>query len=199
MFTGLVWGTGTVQALEARGGDLRLWIASGAVLAQRQHALGDSITVNGVCLTVVDKDAVGGFAFDVSTETLGLTTLGQLAVGAVVNLEPALTLATPLGGHLLSGHVDGMGKVMSILPDGRAQRWQFEVPGALSRYLAKKGSVAVDGVSLTINAVDEHGFSVALIPHTVAVTRFRTLGVGATVNIEVDQLARYLERLLACR
>lgn len=199
MFTGLVWGTGTVQALEERGGDLRLQIASAAVLAQRQHALGDSITVNGVCLTVVDMDAAGGFAFDVSTETLALTTLGQLRTGAVVNLEPALTLSTPLGGHLLSGHVDGVGRVASIVPEGRAQRWQFEVPAALARYLAKKGSVAVDGVSLTINAVDENSFSVALIPHTVAVTRFRILEVGAAVNIEVDQLARYLERLLACR
>lgn len=199
MFTGLVWGTGTVRALEPRGGDVRLRIASAGVLAQRQHALGDSITVNGVCLTVVAMDATGGFDFDVSNETLALTTLGGLAPGADVNLEPALTLSTPLGGHLLSGHVDGVGKVVAITPDGRSQRWRFDVPQPLARYLARKGSVAIDGVSLTVNAVADSGFEVALIPHTVAVTRFRSLTVGAPVNIEVDQLARYLERLLEFR
>jgi riboflavin synthase len=199
MFTGLVWGTGAVQAIEARGGDVRLVVGSGSCLAARTHALGDSITVNGVCLTLVSMDGQGGFGFDVSTETLGLTTLGGLAPGDLVNLEPALTLSTPLGGHLLSGHVDGVAQVRSIEPDGRAQRWHFQVPTALLRYLARKGSVAVDGVSLTINEVDQQGFAVALIPHTVAVTRFRALAVGDRVNLEVDQLARYLERLLAFR
>lgn len=199
MFTGLVWGTGHVHSLEPRGGDVRFRVQSGDALAARTHALGDSIAVNGVCLTVVAQDGQGGFEFDVSNETLSLTTLGALRPGDLVNLEPALTLSTPLGGHLLNGHVDGVAEVLSISADGRAQRWQFQVPQALLRYLSRKGSVAVDGVSLTINEVDDQGFAVALIPHTVAITRFRALAVGDRVNIEVDQLARYLERLLAFR
>lgn len=198
MFTGLVWGTAVLDSLQPIGGDLRLHLRDPQqVLASRTHALGDSIALNGVCLTVVSmSDSDDGYAFDVSTETLALTTLGQLQPGDAINVEPALTLSTPLGGHLMSGHVDGMGRVSSITVDGRAQRWRFEVPTQLSRYFARKGSVAVDGVSLTINHSDAEGFEVALIPHTVQRTRFAHLQIGAAVNLEVDLIARYTERLL---
>jgi riboflavin synthase len=197
MFTGLVWGTAVLHALEPIGGDVRLHLRDPArVLASRAHALGDSIALNGVCLTIVAHEA-DAFAFDVSNETLALTTLGLLQPGALVNVEPALTLATPLGGHLMSGHVDGLGTVRSISADGRAQRWFFDVPATLARYLARKGSIAVDGVSLTVNNVDAQGFDVALIPHTVERTRFSATAVGAAVNLEVDLMARYAERLIA--
>lgn len=199
MFTGLVWGTGLLADRLPVGGDVRLWIADPqGVLASRTSALGDSIAINGVCLTVVEI-AARRLAFDVSTETLALTTLGTLAVGAAVNLEPALTLATPLGGHLMSGHVDGLGHVEAITPDARAQRWRFRADPAVLRYMARKGSIAVDGVSLTVNSVDGTGFEVALIPHTVARTRFHATQVGDPVNLEVDLMARYAERLLETR
>ncbi len=195
MFTGLIEGVGQVVALEPRGGDMRLRIAVGS-LPFADVALGESIAVSGVCLTVIEFDA-GAFAADASTETLALTTLGGMAVGQAVNLERAMRPTDRLGGHLVSGHVDGVGEVLSIHDDARAQRWRFAAPQALSKYIASKGSICVDGVSLTVNAVDDAGFEVALIPHTVAHTAFSTTPVGAKVNLEIDLVARYVERLLS--
>lgn len=197
MFTGLIEGVGHVRALEPRGGDLRLRIGVGT-LPFDEVALGESIAVSGVCLTVVEYDAVS-FAADASTETLALTTLGGLSVGHAVNLERAMRPTDRLGGHLVSGHVDGLGRVLSVHEDARAQRWRFAAPAALLKYIAVKGSICVDGVSLTVNAVDREGFEVALIPHTVSHTAFSTTKVGDAVNLEVDLVARYVERLLAAR
>jgi riboflavin synthase len=197
MFTGLIEGVGEVRALEPRGGDLRLRIGVGT-LPFDEVALGESIAVSGVCLTVVEFDA-DSFAADASTETLALTTLGALSVGQAVNLERAMRPTDRLGGHLVSGHVDGLGRVLSVHDDARAQRWRFAAPAALLKYIAVKGSICVDGVSLTVNAVDGEGFEVALIPHTVSHTAFSTTKVGDAVNLEVDLVARYVERLLAAR
>ena len=194
MFTGIVQATGRIHSLEPRGGDLRLSVEA-AALGLDDVGLGDSICVSGVCLTVVAIDA-GVLAFDVSTETLSRTSLGARAAGDAVNLEKSLRLSDRLGGHLVSGHVDGVGAVVSIVDDARAQRWTFRAPAALMRYVASKGSIAVDGVSLTVNEVGADTFGVALIPHTVAVTTFRERRVGDPVNLEVDPVARYVERLM---
>lgn len=199
MFTGLIEAVGALRAREPRDGDLRLWIDAGS-LPRADIALGESIAVSGVCLTVVAFDA-DGFAADVSNETLSRTTLGALADGAAVNLERALLPTTRLGGHLVSGHVDGLGTVQAIDADARSLRWRFAVPRALARYIAPKGSVAIDGVSLTVNRVEDTAdgatFEVNLVPHTMAHTAFGVARVGAQVNIEVDQVARYVERLTA--
>ena len=195
MFTGLVQGVGGLLAREPRGGDARLRIGFGTLEAG-DVALGESIAVNGTCLTVVAFDAEA-FAADASSETLALTTLGALAPGAALNLERALRADDRLGGHLVSGHVDGVGRVVAIEPDAGAQRWRFAAPPPLRRYIAKKGSICVDGVSLTVNEVDDGGFEVALIPHTVANTAFAATRVGDPVNLEIDLVARYVERLLA--
>ncbi len=197
MFTGLIEGVGRVMALEPRGGDVRLRIQVGS-LPFDDVALGESIAVSGVCLTVIEFDA-DSFSADASTETLSLTTLGALAVGQAVNLERAMRPTDRLGGHLVSGHVDGVGRVLSVHDDARAQRWRFAAPSALSKYIATKGSICVDGVSLTVNAVDDEGFEVALIPHTVSHTAFASTQVGDTVNLEIDLVARYVERLLSAR
>ncbi|MCF7222083.1 riboflavin synthase [Marilutibacter chinensis] len=197
MFTGIIEGVGRLAAAEPLGGDVRLRIDAGS-LPFDDVRLGESIAVNGVCLTVIDFDA-HGFSADASTETLALTTLGGLRQGAPVNLERAMRPSDRLGGHLVSGHVDGIGRVVSIAEDARAQRWRFAAPAALLRYVAKKGSICVDGVSLTVNAVDDEGFEVALVPHTVAHTVFAHTGAGDAVNLEVDTVARYVERLLAGR
>lgn len=197
MFTGLVAGLGRVRSLQAIGGDRRIVIDAGALDMAGVRA-GDSICVSGVCLTALDPDE-HGFAADVSNETLARTTLGQLGPGDAVNLERSLTPATPMGGHFVSGHVDAVGEVVSVEADGRAERWVFEVPEALARYIAPKGSIAIDGVSLTVNEVEGARFGVALIPHTRAVTTFGARRAGDAVNIEVDLIARYVERLLATR
>jgi riboflavin synthase len=197
MFTGLIEGVGHVAVLEPRGGDMRLRIAAGT-LAFDNIALGESIAVSGVCLTVIESDA-SSFAADASNETLALTTLGTIAVGHAVNLERAMRPTDRLGGHLVSGHVDGVGRVLSIHDDARAQRWRFAAPPALLKYIATKGSICVDGVSLTVNAVDDAGFEVALIPHTVSHTAFSSTHIGDAVNLEVDLVARYVERLLSAR
>jgi riboflavin synthase len=197
MFTGLIEGVGRLAARTPQGGDVRLRIDAGT-LPFADAKLGESIAVNGVCLTVVAFDAAG-FEADVSTETLGLTTLGALPVGRAVNLERAMRPHDRLGGHLVSGHVDGVGQVLQCWDDARAQRWLFSVPGPLRRYIAGKGSVCVDGVSLTVNAVDEAGFEVALVPHTLDHTAFAHTAVGDAVNLEVDLVARYVERLLTTR
>lgn len=197
MFTGLIEGVGSLAMRESRGGDARLRIAVGT-LPFAAVALGESIAVNGVCLTVVEFDTAS-FAVDASNETLSLTTLGSLPLGAVLNLERAMLPTNRLGGHLVSGHVDGVGQVTRIEPDARAQRWTICTPPALLKYIAQKGSICVDGVSLTVNAVDHAGFEVALIPHTVSHTAFSQTQLGDAMNLEVDLVARYVERLLQSR
>jgi len=194
VFTGIVEDVGRVQACESRGGDMRL-----AILCQRLDLsgtrVGDSLCVQGCCLTVTALEG-RSFAADVSRETLALTTLGELTVGALVNLEPALRAGQALGGHLVSGHVDGVGRVSAVSEDARSRRLMIEAPPELARYLARKGSVTVDGVSLTVNSVDGAGFGVNIIPHTLSSTTLGELAIGAGVNLEVDLVARYLERLI---
>lgn len=193
MFTGIIEAVGSLAAREARGGDARLRIAVGA-LPFADAKLGESVAVNGVCLTVVAFDA-GHFEADASNETLALTTLGGLGEGAPLNLERAMRPTDRLGGHLVSGHVDGVGRVLDVREDGRAQRWRFAMPRSLAKYVAQKGSICVDGVSLTVNVAEAEAFEVALVPHTVAHTAFSATRVGDPVNLEVDLVARYLERL----
>jgi riboflavin synthase len=194
MFTGIIEGVGRIARREALGGDVRFHIHVGTLPFDAVQ-LGESIAVNGVCLTVIAFDATS-FQADASTETLGLTTLGALADDAVVNLERAMRPSDRFGGHMVSGHVDGVGAVVSISEDARALRWRFAAPAGLLRYIAKKGSICVDGVSLTVNEVNDAGFEVALIPHTVAHTAFAHTGVNDAVNLEIDLVARYCERLL---
>jgi len=193
MFTGIIESVGRIRALEPIGGDVRLQIDTGA-LDMGGVSLGESIAVSGVCLTVIDFDATR-FAADVSIETLSRTTLGDLAPGAPVNLERAMRADGRFGGHMVSGHVDGVGEVLSVAEDARSQRWRFRVPAGLSRYIAEKGSVCIEGTSLTVNAVQGDQFDVNLVPHTVAHTNFHALKAGSRVNIEIDLVARYLERL----
>ena len=197
MFTGIIEATGRIARIEPRGGDMRIVVDAGS-LGLNDVAVGDSIAVSGVCLTAIDIDA-NMFAADVSVETLSRTSLGTLAIGAAVNLEKAMRLSDRLGGHLVSGHVDGLGRIVSIEPDARSQRWMFELPHELARYVASKGSIAIDGVSLTVNEVDGRRFGVNLIPHTIGVTTFRERRVGDALNIEVDLVARYVERLFGER
>jgi riboflavin synthase len=197
MFTGLIEGVGTLASREMRGGDARMRISVGTLPFDGVQ-LGESISVNGCCLTVVEFDA-DSFAVDASNETLALTTLGRLAIGAPLNLERAMRPNDRLGGHLVSGHVDGLGVAAKRWDDARAVRWRIAAPMALLRYIAHKGSICVDGVSLTVNEVDDTGFEVALIPHTAEHTAFRALLEGDAVNLEVDLLARYVERLMATK
>jgi riboflavin synthase len=194
MFTGIVASKGIVQKKTLVGGDCRLHIVC-KELGLENAGAGDSISVSGACLTMLEPGTEGFFA-DVSQETLSLTTLGGLSQGAAVNLELALSLEARLGGHMVTGHVDGKGKLVTRHEDARAERFEFEVPDRLARYIAKKGSVCIDGVSLTVNEVDNHRFSVCLIPHTLEVTTLGGLAPGDEVNIEVDLIARYLERLM---
>lgn len=193
MFTGLVRAVGRIEKSETVGDVRRVTIAypDGALGAV---AVGDSISVSGVCLTALQPGA-GVFAAELSPETLVRTALGGLQAGDAVNLEPSLTAGASLGGHLVTGHVDAVSTVLDI-GSGAAQRWEFALPPALSRFVAEKGSVAVDGVSLTVNGVDDRRFWVTLIPHTLAHTTFGSRLVGAAVNIEVDLVARYVDRLL---
>lgn len=195
MFTGIIQDLGTVVSRETRGVDARLTIATQR-LDLSKVAVGDSICVQGVCLTAT---ALSGNTFnaDVSHETLSLTTLGELQPGSPVNLEPSLRAGDPLGGHLVSGHVDGIARVTAVSRDGDSLRVTFSAPEPLSRYIARKGSVTVDGVSLTVNEVQGTTFGVNLIPHTQAVTTLGRLETGARVNLEIDQVARYVERLLS--
>jgi riboflavin synthase len=195
MFTGIIRATGTIAAIGRRGGDVRLSIRCDG-MSFAGFAVGESIAVNGVCLTAVAlRD--DGFDADVSNETLGVTALGRLEVGARVNIEPSLALGERLGGHLVSGHVDCVGQVTARSAQARSIRCSIGIPEEYARYVAKKGSVTVDGVSLTINEVSGNGFTVNIIPHTAAATISGGYAVGTAVNIEVDLLARYLERLLA--
>jgi riboflavin synthase len=194
MFTGIIQSIGRIAAIEKAGNDARIRI-DGGKLDMSGVKNGDSIAVSGVCLTATTHSA-SEFTADVSGETLSCTTLGTLGVGAEVNLEKALTLATPLGGHLVSGHVDGVGSVVSRREAGRSVQYRFRTPDTLARYVAGKGSICVDGVSLTVNAVDGAEFEVNIVPHTLAETTLGKLKAGSPVNLEVDVLARYLERLL---
>ena len=192
MFTGIIENTGQLRQREQHGEDQSLLIAS-EYFDFSTSQLGDSIAVNGVCLTAVElgKDF---FRADVSAETLALT---KLSIDETVNLERALTLSTPLGGHLVSGHVDGIGTLYDRFSDGRSERLIFAAPRELARYIAKKGSICIDGISLTVNEVQDHLFHVNIVPHTMQRTSLGTYAVGREVNLEVDLLARYLERLLS--
>ena len=194
MFTGIIEAVGNIAAMEPRGGDQRVRVQTGK-LDLGDVALGDSIATSGVCLTVIDLPGDGYWA-DVSGETLACTALGGLRVGAAVNLEKALTPTTRLGGHLVSGHVDGVGTVESRDSEARSVRFGIRAPDALARYIAAKGSICVDGVSLTVNAVSGAVFSLNIVPHTLAETTLDALRVGSRVNLEVDLIARYLERLV---
>lgn len=194
MFTGIIQSVGTVAAVENRGGDRRFRLRTGK-LDLADVALGDSIAVNGVCLTAVELPG-DGFVADVSGETLSRTTLGALAIGSRVNLEKALTPRTRLGGHLVSGHVDGVGKVIARRPDARSVQFRIEAPASLAKYIAEKGSICCDGVSLTVNAVDGAVFDLNIVPHTISETTIDGWQPGVTLNLEVDIIARYLERLL---
>lgn len=195
MFTGIVQGVGRVRAVEPRGGDVTLWIETGDVPLAGVE-VGGSIAVNGACLTAVQLEPEA-FAADVSRETLSLTTAGQWSPGTRVNLEKALTAGQALGGHYVTGHVDGVGQVVSRHDDARSVRVEFEVPPPLARYVARKGSVCVDGVSLTVNGVVGNRFDVNLVPHTLQMTVLGDYRPGTRVNLEVDIIARYLERLVA--
>jgi riboflavin synthase len=195
VFTGIIKAVGRIAEIADHGSDFRMRIATGS-LDPRDWPQGASVAVNGVCLTAVELGA-GSFVADLSAETLRVTTLGRLAAGAPVNLEPALRIGESLDGHLVQGHVDGIAEVTAIESQGRSQRLGITLPPPLRRYVAKKGSVAVDGVSLTTNAVDQDGFEVMIVPHTRAATIIQHYEVGTAVNIEVDIVARYLERLSA--
>lgn len=193
MFAGIIQAIGTLRARRERGGDIELVVAADGLDLSRVR-VGDSIAVSGVCLTVTQISGTS-FASDVSRETLARTTLGGLTPGCRINLELALRAGDPIGGHLVSGHVDGMARLLTRRAEARSERFEFEVPAELARYIARKGSVCIDGVSLTVNEVQGARFTVNLIPHTLAVTTLGGLAAGGPVNIEVDLLARYLERL----
>jgi len=194
MFTGIVQSLGSIDSIDQKGGDISLGINTGELDLSAAN-LGDSIAVNGVCLTAVSY-ATGKFNADVSTETLNKTSLGELNQGSPVNLETALTLNTALGGHLVSGHVDGLATVVDLHEDARSIRYNFELTAELQHYIAAKGSVTIDGTSLTVNQVAENRFDVNIVPHTRENTIFQYYRPGSKVNIEVDIIARYLERLI---
>jgi riboflavin synthase len=194
VFSGLVKGTGRIARRDDHGGDRRFTVDLGSA-GVGPLAIGGSIAVNGVCLTAIAVTTTS-FTADVSAATLAVTTLRTLAVGDRVNLEPPLKAGEPLDGHIVTGHVDGVGEVVTVEPVGKSTRLVIAVPAELSRYIAAKGSVAVDGVSLTVNAVAGVQFEVNIIPHTQNVTVIGGYARGTAVNIEVDMLARYLERLL---
>jgi riboflavin synthase len=194
MFTGIIQSIGHILALKQKGGDVELTVHTGK-LALHDVALGDSIAVNGVCLTAITLSDTS-FSADVSRETLSLTSLGGLSTGSAVNLEKALTLQTRLGGHLVSGHVDGLARVVSRYEDGRSERFCLKAPDELAKYIAEKGSITLDGVSLTVNKVEGATFELNIVPHTLQETIIGAYQTGTKINIEVDVVARYLERLL---
>jgi riboflavin synthase len=194
MFTGIIVATGRVASQSERGGDLDMGFESDLDLTR--IAIGESMSVDGVCLTVTGKEA-RLFHADVSRETMAKTTLGTLKPGARVNLEPSLRAGDPLGGHLVSGHVDGVGTLIQAQQDARSWRLEFELPATLMRFVAPKGSICVNGVSLTVNKAEGRRFEVNIIPHTHRATTLGGLSVGAGANIEIDVIARYLERLMA--
>lgn len=194
MFTGIIQSVGRIESLQQRDNDMRVSLNTGK-LPVADLALGDSVAVSGICLTVVEKKG-HGFMADVSGETLSRTIAGQWQTGERVNLELALTPATRLGGHLVSGHVDGVGKVVKRWSDGRSERFVIKAPDNLAKYIAEKGSISVDGISLTVNSVDGAEFELNIVPHTLQETTMADYKTGRSVNLEVDIIARYLERLL---
>ena len=194
MFTGIIQSIGTLAELQPKGGDMALVVNTGK-LDMSDVALGDSIAVNGVCLTVIAMSDAS-FTADVSRETLSLTSLGDLSTGSDVNLEKALTLQTRLGGHLVSGHVDGLGEVVSRHNDGRSERFRIQAPDDLAKYIAAKGSITIDGVSLTVNKVEGVFFEINIVPHTIQETIIGAYQADTKINLEVDVIARYLERLI---
>lgn len=194
MFTGIVQGVATLRAIEPHGGDVTL-VFDTAGISLADIELGGSIAVSGVCLTATRFDAAS-FAADVSRETLSLTTLGDRVVGSRVNLEKALLAGQALGGHYVTGHVDGVGEMVSRHDDARSVRMEFRVPPELARYVARKGSICIDGVSLTVNGARGDRFDVNLVPHTLEVTTLGGLQSGSRVNLEVDIIARYVERMM---
>jgi riboflavin synthase len=196
MFTGIVHERGRVASVVGDGNGIRIRLD--APLTAAEVAIGDSVSLNGCCLTVVEA-ANGMLAFDAVPETLSRSSLDGLEAGAELNVEPALRAGDPLGGHYVQGHVDGVGSVRSVEPEGEGRRIWFDAPPDVLRYCVEKGSVAVDGVSLTIAELDDAGFAVALIPHTLAATTLGTLEPGARVNLEADVLAKYVERLVEVR
>jgi riboflavin synthase len=193
MFTGIIIATGRVISVEEKGGDLEVAVDAAALGARL--GIGDSISVQGVCLTVTELRETAFYA-DVSRETMEKTTLGSVGRGARVNLEPSLRAGDALGGHMVSGHVDAVGKMTAAHRDARSWRMEFELPAALMRFVASKGSICIDGVSLTVNQVGGRLFDVNIIPHTREVTTLGDLVTGAGVNIEIDVIARYLDRLM---
>jgi riboflavin synthase len=194
MFTGIIAAIGNITKIERKGGDCRLTINTGK-LPLVDVQLGDSIAVNGVCLTVVELGRQQ-FSADVSNETLSRTILKTAVVGTPVNLELALTPTTRMGGHIVSGHVDGIGELVELKPDARSWRLSFKAPDELAKYIAEKGSITINGISLTVNSVNGSVFNVNIVPHTLQETTLAEIKVGDKVNLEVDLLARYLERLL---
>lgn len=194
MFTGIIESVGHIESIEDKGGDARVWIHTGK-MDMTDVQLGDSIAMNGVCLTAIELRS-DAYCADVSGETLALTSLKQLKAGSPVNLEKALTPTTRLGGHMVSGHVDGLGKVIDRYDDGRSVRFVIESPKSLARYIAMKGSITVDGTSLTVNRVDGCQFELNIVPHTLQETIMHSYQPGLEVNLEVDLIARYLERLV---
>ena len=194
MFTGIIEAIGSIAAIQPHGNDIRLQVHTGK-MDLSDVAIGDSIAVNGVCLTATNL-SVSSFWADVSKESLLLTSLAQLRTGSEVNLEKALTLSTRLGGHLVSGHVDGLGEIIEQYDEGRSSRFWLKAPPHLAKYIAAKGSICIDGTSLTVNEVDGAKFKLNIVPHTIQKTVIKHYHIGRQVNLEVDLIARYLERLL---
>ncbi|HDY84788.1 hypothetical protein LCGC14_0565860 [marine sediment metagenome] len=194
MFTGIIAAIGKIESVQAKGGDIRLQVATQS-LDLSDVKLGDSVANNGVCLTVIAMNE-GSLSFDVSRESLDRTSLGNVKAGSEVNLEKALAVGDRLGGHFVSGHVDGLGKVINKQESARSVQFRFEVPAGLERYIAEKGSICIDGTSLTVNKAENNWFEVNIIPHTMQETVMKSYRIGSQVNLEVDLIARYLERLL---
>lgn len=194
MFTGIIEAVGKIEKIQPLGGDVKITISTGK-MDMSDVKLGDSIACNGVCLTAIELFD-NSYVADVSGETLNLTSLGKIEVGTHVNIEKAMRLQDRLGGHLVSGHVDGLGKLISISQDARSWRYKIEAPAEISHYIAQKGSICVNGVSLTVNEVENNVFGINIVPHTRSETTIQYLQIGSLVNLEVDLLARYLERML---
>lgn len=195
MFTGIIEATGSIFAIEEKGDDSRFVFNTGK-LSLSDMNLGDSISVNGVCLSIIEKDEYS-FSADLSKETLSLTTFFNLKADSRINLEKAMMLSDRINGHMVSGHVDGVGKVINKVDEGRSIKYTIECPDELKKFISKKGSVSVDGVSLTINNVNNNVFDVNIIPHTLSETIFSEYDIDTKVNIEVDQIARYLDHLIS--
>lgn len=195
MFTGIIQTTGNIFSIEEKAGDCR-FVFNTAEMELSDMKLGDSISVNGACLSIVEKE-IHSFTADLSKETLNLTTFSELKVGSRINLEKAMMLSDRINGHLVSGHIDGIGKVVNKVDEGRSVKYTIEFPVKLGQFISKKGSVSVDGVSLTVNGKVNNTFDVNIIPHTLSETIFSDYEIDSKVNIEVDQIARYLEQLIS--